>query len=172
MLNRLPVLLALLLGCIVARGADSVPSEESIRQLLTVTNVHKLLDNMIPQVDAMLQKGVTQALQGQTISPDAQKKIDQNHADVMAVLHEELVWSKMEPLYIRIYQKSLTQEEVNGMIALYQTPAGQAMINKMPIVVQNTMAEVQTLISPTMQRLQQSQAQLVAEIKTKAKPKS
>ncbi len=46
------------------------------------------------------------------------------------------------------------------------------MINKMPMVMQNTMAEMQTMMGPMMQRLQQSQAELVAEIKTKANPKS
>ena len=172
MLTRLLLLVVLLLSCTVARGADSVPTEESVRELLAVTNVRKLLDDMIPQIDAMMQKAVADSLQGQSISPEAQKLIDQSHANAMAVMREELAWSKLEPLYIRVYQKSLTQEEVSGMIALYRTPAGQAMINKMPTIMQNTMAEMQMMMGPMMQRLQQSQAQLIAEIKAKAKPKS
>jgi hypothetical protein len=46
------------------------------------------------------------------------------------------------------------------------------MINKMPLVMQNTMAEMQTMLAPMMQRLQQSQQQLVAQIKKQAEPKS
>lgn len=165
-------LLVLALSCAAARAADSVPSEESIRELLATTNVQKLLDDMIPQMDAMMQKGIAEALKGQSISPEAQKMIDQSHTNMMAVMREELAWSRLGPLYVRVYRKSLTQEEVTGMIALYKTPAGQAMINKMPMVMQNTMAEMQTMMGPMMQRLQQSQAALVAEIKTKANPKS
>jgi hypothetical protein len=169
MYKRVLVLLAI--TCLTARAADTVPTEASIQELLTVTNVHKLVDQMIPQLDAMMQKSITEALKGQAIPPEAQKMIEQSRANANAVMKEELTWSKLEPLYIRIYQKSLTQEEVTGMIALYKTPAGQAMINKMPIVMQNTMAEMQTMMAPMMQRLQQSQQQLLTEIKKKAESK-
>lgn len=172
MLKRLLVTTLLLLSCVVGCAAESVPTEASIHQLLEVTNVHKLLDDMIPQLDAMMQKAMAESLKGQTISPEAQKLIDQSHANAMEVMRDELSWSKLEPLYVRVYQKSLTQEEVTGMIALYQTPAGHAMINKMPAIMQNTMAEMQARMGPMMQRLQQSQAQVLAEIKAKAKPKS
>jgi hypothetical protein len=170
MYKRILVLLAI--TCLTARAADTLPTEASIQELLAVTNVHKLLDQMLPQMDAMMQRSTAEALRGQTISPEAQKMIDQSRANATAIMKEELSWSKLEPLYIRVYQKSLTQEEVTGMIALYKTPAGQAMINKMPIVMQNTMAEMQTMMAPIMQRIQQSQQQLVAQIKKKAEPKS
>jgi hypothetical protein len=131
-----------------------------------------MLDQMVPQMDAMMQGAMTEALKGQSISPDEQKMIDQSRASALASLREELAWNKLEPLYVRVYQKSFTQDEVTGMIAFYKTPAGQAMINKMPTVMQNTMAEMQAMMAPMMQRLQQSQQQLVAQIKKQAGPKN
>jgi hypothetical protein len=166
------ILLLLAVTCLAAQAAESVPTEAAIRELLTVTHAQKILDEMIPQVDAMMQKAMAEALKGQPVSPAAQKLIEQSRANAMAMMKEELAWSKLEPLYMRVYQKSLTQEEVTGMIELYKTPAGQAMINKMPIVLQNTMAEMQTMVAPVMQRLQKSQEQLVADIKKEIKPKS
>jgi uncharacterized protein len=165
------ILLLLVITSLTLRAADTVPSESSIKELLATTQVQKMLDQMLPQMDAMMQRAMAEALKGQTITPDAQKMIDQSRANALAVMKEELAWSKLEPLYIRVYQKSLTQEEVTGMVALYKTPAGQAMINKMPLVMQNTMAEMQTMMAPMMQRLQQSQQQLVAQIKQQAPPK-
>jgi hypothetical protein len=170
MYKRILVLLAV--GCLTARAADTVPTEASIRELLTVTQVQKMLTQMLPQLDAMMQKGITDALKGQQVPAATQKMIDESRANAMAVMKETLDWSKLEPLYIRVYQKSLTQEEVTGMVALYKTPAGQAMINKMPLVMQNTMAEMQTMMAPVMQRLQKSQEKLVADIKKEIKPKS
>ena len=166
------ILLLLAVTGLNAQAADSVPTEASVRELLVATHGQKMVDEIIPQMDAMMQKGLAEALKGQPISPAAQKMIDQSHANAMAMLKEELAWSKLEPLYMRVYQKSLTQEEVNGIIAIYKTPAGQAMITKMPIIMQNTMAELQTMMGPMMQRLQKSQEQLVADIKKEAKPKS
>jgi hypothetical protein len=166
------ILLCLTITCLAAQAADTVPTETSIRELLAATHVQKMLDQMIPEIDSMMQKSMAQAMSGETISPDAQKLIDESRTNAVAMMKENFSWNKMEPLYIRVYQKSLTQEEVDGMIALYQTPAGQAMINKMPIIMKNSMAEMQRMMGPMMQRLQESQQKLVAEIKAKAKPKS
>ena len=166
------ILFLLTVTCLIAQAADSVPTEASVRELLVATHGQKMVDEIIPQMDAMMQKGLAEALKGQTISPAAQKMIEQNRASTMAMMKEELAWSKLEPIYMRVYQKSLTQEEVNGIIAIYKTPAGQAMITKMPIIMQNTMAELQTTMAPMMQRVQKSQEQLVADIKKEAKPKS
>jgi uncharacterized protein len=165
------ILVLLAITCLRAQAADTVPSDASIRELLEVTNVPKTVDKMIPQFNAMMKNAISEALKGVSISPEAQKMIDQSEANATAAMKEELAWSKLEPLYLRIYQKSFTQEEVVGMTAVYKTPAGQAMINKMPLVIQNTMAELQTMMGPLMQRIQQSQQQLVADIKKKAESK-
>jgi uncharacterized protein len=165
------ILVLLAITCLTAQAADTAPSDASIRELLEVTNVHKLVDQMIPQIDEMMQKAMSEALKGLSIPPEAQKMIDQSRADANAAMKEQLTWSKLEPLYLRIYKKSFNQGEVTGMVALYKTPAGQAMINKMPLVMQNTMAEMQTMMAPVMQRIQQSQQQLVAQIKKQAESK-
>jgi len=159
------ILLFLTITCFAAQATETVPTEASIRELLAATHVQKVLDQMIPEIDSMMQKSMAQAVSSEPISPEAQKMIDQSRTNAVTM-------SKMEPMYIRVYQKSLTQEEVDGMVALYQTPAGQAMINKMPVIMKNSMAEMQRMMGPMMQRLQESQQKLVAEIKAKAKPKS
>ena len=166
MCKRILVLLAI--ACITVQAADTVPSDASIRELLEVTHAHKLVDQIIPQFDALMRQSMAEALKGQVIPPEAQKMIDQSLTDANASMKEVMTWEKLEPLYVRVYQKSLTQEEVTGMIAIYKTPTGQAMINKVPVVIQNTMTEMQTMMAPVIQRIQQSQQQMVAEIKKKA----
>src|ERR1700730_5494632 len=96
------ILLLLAVTCLAAKAPESVPTEASIRELLTVTHVQKMLDQMLPQVDAMMQKTTAEALKGQPVSPAEQKLIDQSRADAMAMLKEELAWSKLEPLYMRV----------------------------------------------------------------------
>lgn len=57
------------------------------------------------------------------------------------------------------------------MGGFYKTPAGRAMINKMPVVMQETMAEVQKVMAPMMQQLQRTQQELAAQIQAENKPK-
>ena len=95
--------------------------------------------------------------------------IDQSRNEMMAILRDELAWDKLEPMYIQIYQQSLTQEEVSGMVAFYKTPLGQAVIKKMPGVMQTTMSEMQKRMGPLLRRMQQKQRELMAQIQADKK---
>ena len=80
----------------------------------------------------------------------------------MALMKELLDWKKLEPIYVRIYQKTFTQQEIDGMIAFYKTSAGQAVISKMPAAMQNTMDEMQGLMAPVMEKMQRMQQEVAA----------
>jgi hypothetical protein len=116
------------------------------------------------QVDAMFTQTMAQLTQGQTITPKIQKEIDDGHAEMKALLKEMLDWTKLEAMYVRVYQRSFTQKEVDDMIAMYQTPAGQTLLNKVPLVMQNTMGEMQQIMQPIIERLRQKQQQIAADI--------
>jgi hypothetical protein len=51
------------------------------------------------------------------------------------------------------------------MIAFYKTPAGQAVIAKMPAAMQNTMDEMQQMMLPVMQKMQRMQQDVATEMK-------
>jgi hypothetical protein len=152
-------------------AASSQPSEASIKQLLEVAQARKLIDSVMAQMDNLMQQSIAQATRGQKIPPKVQKDIDARRAEMMTMMKELLDWSKLEPLYMRVYQKTFSQQEVDGMIAFYKTPAGQAVIGKMPAVMQNTIEEMQQMMGPVMQKMQKMQQDVVAEMKAESKNK-
>ena len=147
------------------------PTEASIKQLLEVAQAHKLIDSVMAQMENLMQQAIAQATRGQQVPAKVQKDIDQRRAELVVMMKELLDWKKLEPMYVRIYQKTFTQQEVDGMIAFYKTPAGQAVINKMPYAMQNTVDEMQGLMGPVMQKMQQMQQDVVAEMKAETKNK-
>jgi uncharacterized protein len=157
-----------------ARQADAAgnpPSEASVKQLLEVMQAHKMLDATQAQMSAFMKQMMEQATQGQKITPQIQKDIDRRQSEMMSAFKEILDWNKLEPMYVRVYQKSFTQPELDGMIGFYKTTAGQAVINKMPVVMQNTMSEMQQMMQPMIQRMRQQQQEVVAEIKAENEKK-
>ena len=72
----------------------------------------------------------------------------------------------MRPMFVQIYQESYTQEEVDGLVAFYQSPIGVAYIEKMPIVMQKSMTLVQTRMGPMMEKMQAALKQAMEEAKT------
>ena len=153
----------------VVLAADKPPSEASIKELLDVTQVRKLLDATMSQMDAFMQQAMQQVTQGQAITPELQKEIEKSRAEAMAMMKEILDWNRLEPMYVRVYQKSFTQQEIENLIAMYKTPAGQTLLTKMPVVMQNTMTEMQQLMQPMMQRIERMQQKIMAEIQAEKK---
>jgi len=146
--------------------ADTPPSEDSIKELLDVTQAHKMVDTMNSQMQSMLKNSMQAATQGQKVTPKVQKEIDDIQQEMASETKEVLNWSKLESMYIRVYEKSFTAQEIDGLIAFYKTPTGQALLTKMPIVLQNTMTEVQQMILPMVQRMQQKQQQIATELQS------
>jgi hypothetical protein len=172
-------ILSILLLCgSIALAADNPspapsppPSEASIKQLLEIAQSRKLVDSVMAQMDNLMQQSIAQATQGQKIPAKVQKDIDAGRAEMIAMMKELLDWNRLEPMYVRVYQKTFSQQEVDGMIAFYKTPAGQAVIGKMPKVMQNTIEEMQQMMGPVMQKMQKIQQDVVAEMKAESKKK-
>jgi hypothetical protein len=151
--------------------SPAAPTEASIKQLLEVSQSRKLVDSVIAQMNSLMLQAIAQATKGQQISPKIQKDIDQRRDETVSLMKELLDWKKLEPMYVRIYQKSFTQPEVDGIIAFYKTPAGQAVISKMPVVMQSSIDEMQQLMGPVMEKIQRTQQDIAAEIKAESKIK-
>ncbi len=151
--------------------ASNPASDESIRQLLEVAQARKLVDSVMKQMDTLMLQTIQEATRGQQIPPKVQKQIDKSQAEVVGLLKDVLDWKKLEPMYIRVYQKTFSQQEVDGMIAFYKTPSGQAVIGKMPTVMQNTMEEMQAMMGPVLQKVQKMQQDVIAAMKAETKNK-
>ena len=159
------ILLVLIIFCTSAYGADTRPSEKSVQELLRVTESHKLLDGTMVQFDNIMKSGMRQALKGQTITPKQQKQIDDMQNKMIAMFRQEMNWESLEPLFMRVYRDSFTQQEVDGMLAFYKSPSGQAVIKKMPLVMQNTMTEMQKRMGPFLQKLIKTEEETIEQMK-------
>lgn len=164
------LLLSLALVCSTAFAADTKPSDASIKELLTVSESQSVVEGIWGQVDGMMKGMLAQVGQGKALNATQQAAVDSFQAKYLALMREQISWAKLEPMYVRIYQDALSQEEVDGMIAFYKTPAGKAMIKKMPVLIQRIMTELPALMGPIMQKIQPMAQQLEADVKAADAP--
>ena len=158
-------LIILVLSCSATFGQSTVPSEASIKELLELTQQsRKVTDSVTAQINQLMNSAIEQVTKGEKLPPNAQNRVDQDKSEIAKMMHDILDYDKVLPMDVRIYQKSFTQAEVDGLVAFYKTPAGQALISKMPVVVENTFAEMRTMITPITQRIQQMQQSLIVEM--------
>ena len=157
-------------GVVAASGTmrSASPSEESLRQLMVAMQSPKLLDSIQSQVDASLEAGMRAGIGDAKMTPNQRKIVDDVRAKVSALLHEELSWERFEPLLIDAYRQTFSQREVDGMLAFYRSEAGQAVISKMPRVMEITMKRTQDMVASMNPRIQRIVAEMAEAIKADA----
>jgi uncharacterized protein len=148
-----------------AFAAEAPPSDTSIRELMTVTRVREQMKDASAQADAMMQASMEQALQGQQLTAEQRKALDEMRAQLRKIVEEALEWKELEALVTDIYKRSFNQREIDGMLAFYKTEAGKAVISKMPLITQNTMQAMQGRLAVMMPKIQQAQEEMLAKLK-------
>ncbi|MES2071495.1 MAG: DUF2059 domain-containing protein [Pseudomonadota bacterium] len=165
---------ALVLALSFSMGAQAAPpSTESIEKLLAVAQVGKMLETIRPQMNVMMKTMMDKAMQGTPVQAEEQKILDAFRDKAAAIVNEELSMAKLQPMYVEIYRANLSQEDIDGLIAFYQSPTGQVFLTKIPQIMQSVMSEMPKRMAPMAQKIEQAgkemQAQLAAR-KTKEAP--
>jgi uncharacterized protein len=149
---------------------DNGPAHEaSVRELLELTQPQKMMEGIIAQTDAMMRESMQKALGDENLTLEQQVLLDEMRGKILDLMKDQLKWEAFEPKIIAIYEDSLSEQEVQGMLAFYRTDAGKAVIAKMPLVVHNTMQMMQQMMTALMPKMQQIEQEYIAKLKaTKA----
>jgi len=126
-----------------AQTTDSSPPShrrlELAKEVMDATGMRK-------QFSGMFQNIVSQAMASATKNLPAAAKA---RADAF-VQAESDVMSKYAPQFIDMaqnaYAETYTEQELSDILAFYQTPSGQAMTAKAPLMMQNMMGGMMTLM--------------------------
>jgi uncharacterized protein len=155
-----------MLICGGAAAANNAPaSDASIREMLELTNSRQMLDSVKGQMTAMMNTTMQNATRSQTITPERQAVLDRMSAKISGVLADMLNWDDMLPMYLRTYRAAFTQDEIDGVIKFYKSPAGKAYVKKMPVVMQNVMKEMPEFIKPVQEKMAAIQKESIQELK-------
>jgi len=161
--------LAIFLLAPVMAWAAPPPSDASLKELMQLTELRKLVEAMPERVSSSMDvyaQHVLQALQGGKAATSRQRQaIDDMKKRMVALYANEISYDRMEPLWLPLYRETFSDEEVAGMIAFYKTPAGQSMIHKMPALMKNVMQMQQRVMSQLMPKIQEMSQDFAKEMK-------
>lgn len=162
-------LVALAIAMLAPSMAQAEPAKpETIEELLVVSKSQDLIESTYKNLDDNLRVNMDQALSQVSGDPEARRAYVESFSRKMGqIMREEMNWDTLKPMFMRIYGESFTQEELVGVLEFYKTPAGQAMINKMPLVMQKTMAEMQQHMGPMMQKMGAAAQEAIREAKAR-----
>lgn len=150
------MILALSLG--VAAQEDS--HRASVEKLLLVTNQDQLLEQVYPQIKQLVLGQVQQLDVPREQSPLIEEYFDK----IFNVMKEEMSWDKIKNDFIQLYMSVYTEAEINELIAFYESPIGQKTLEKMPLLMQESMAISQKYTMKIMPKIIEIAEEMAAEI--------
>ena len=157
------IVLALLLCLAAPLALAGKPTDAQVDRLLAATRARSLVEGMLAQIETTQKQSLDTAFAGQKVTPEQRAKADRAMTLLAQRIREGMAWEKLLPIYRRIYANSLDSADVDAMIAFYETPAGQRLIERMPTVMQQSMSEVQGLLMPILDEWQKDfQAEFAA----------
>ena len=129
------------------------PTAASIETLLEVTKAKALIEQMPAMVEPSMRAAMQVEVGEQQLSDEKKQAMEKFQKQFIEIMRDELSWERLKPMYLQLYAETLTQEEIDGQIAFYRTPAGAAVINKMPLLMMKSQALMTARIGPLIQRM-------------------
>ena len=162
-MNKLTILAASIVLSATAHAAP--PSRESVDALLAAMQADRLIESTLANVEQVMRQSMAGALRGQPMSAEQQRVLDAAPAKFTRVLKDELSWERMHPFYVQIYEESFTQEDIDGLLAFYRSPTGEAFVKKMPLAQQKSMALMQSRMGPMVEKMKAAMQEAIEEAK-------
>lgn len=146
--------LVLLLPLTIPAHADDASKRTKIMELLTVLKVDQvgkqIVDGANQQTEALGHREF-----GATETPEQQKKVSDLHQQVVTLISPAVDWKTLQPEFVAMYNTAYTEPEVDGILAFYKSPSGQALLNKGPQIGQQSSQIVQTHMASVQPQLRQ-----------------
>ena len=164
----------ILLVCFTSVAHASPLTEQTYRDLLEASKTKESLEQILISSDVEVTNIARSMMKGREFGAEGEVALEKMKKRSRTMLESQIGYEVMVAQFRPTYMDNLTEEEVVEIIKFYKTPAGIAIINKMPVIA----THVGKLIYSKMEAIRPEGAkiysdfaqELAAAIKDKDKP--
>jgi len=114
--------------------ADTASHNASAESFLMMAHADKLGTPVYMQVQQMFAQRFEQ-----TKAPaNKQATLETYQAKANAALDQAIGWPKLKPDMIKLYTSNFSEQELKDLVKFYQSPLGKKVLEKMPVVTQQS----------------------------------
>lgn len=150
----------------VGGSAKADSFHDAVEQLLLLTKQDQILEQTFEQMKPM----ILQQYRLMNIPEAKAQVINKYLGKILDVMKDEMSWDQIKEEYIQIYMAVYTEDEVRELIKFYQSPIGQKTVDKMPLLMQQSMLVSQNHLKNILPKIQEISKEMAAEINSNAKP--
>jgi hypothetical protein len=143
--------------------ADDASKASKIDELLRVMNTKATIDQMYDQLAKQMESASAAAAVQYHIPPDRQPEMAELSKRLAAILSDQMSWEKMKPVYEKIYADVFDESEIEGLLAFYNSPAGQSFVTRTPLILRKSTEAMQSRLPDLMSAIQKATQDFVQE---------
>lgn len=162
---RLPALCgALLLACTSIQAlADAASHAADTERFLRLARADKLVVPVYAQVQQMFAQRFTESA-----APDSQRALlERYQAKANAALDQAVGWEQIKPDMIELYTRNFDEQEMQDLLAFYQSPLGRKVLEKMPMLTAQSAQLTQSKLQAAVPQVNKLLADMTAELGSK-----
>jgi hypothetical protein len=166
-MKRTVLFLVLVFSVPLSAHADDASKRAKVQEMLQLIHMDQMMEQMMTALRQQVLAMTNQAM-GSKATPEQKAQLADFQQQMFDFVNTQVGWKALEPEYVELYTQTYTDEELDGIIAFYKTPAGASMIAKTPELTQKALAISQTKVGSLIPQLQK----MVQDFASKAgKPK-
>lgn len=167
----LPLAIAVLAALPVAH-ADDASRRAKAEQMLAVTKSDTQMQTQLSALEARINELAKQQSGVAPLNPEQTKLTTEYQQQIQSITKDEVGFDTLRPLIVQYYVDSFTEPELDGILAFYKTPAGQALLAKTPDLAMKSTTLVQNRIKEMQPKLATITQDYTAKLKAAATPAS
>ena len=134
---------------------------DTVEALLIASGADSALDAVYAQFDGMFANMAEQF----KIEESERASFNKHMQKVNLMLQEEMNWDTLKEPMIDVYMAHYTEQELQDMLAFYQSETGQSVVKKMPEVMAASMQVTQQLMKDVYPKIMQMSKAYSEELK-------
>jgi hypothetical protein len=147
--------------------ADEASRRAKAQEMVSLLHMDSLMKQLVDTIHQQATANVQQ-LAGKSLTPENQAKVEDFQNRMFALIDSQMSWKAMEPDILDLYARTFTDEELDGILAFYKSPAGVSMVEKLPGLT----AQATQLAQLRMAKLQPQLRQMILDFSHETAPKA
>lgn len=131
-MKRLAFLLCLLFCLPPSAHADDAAKRAKVTEMLNLLHIDRTMDQLMNIFEQQAIAASNAKMTGQGANADQKARVDAFQKQLFEFIESQISWKAMQSDYVDMYAQTFTEDEIDGILAFYKSPAGVAMIAKTP----------------------------------------
>ncbi len=144
----------------------------AIEEIFRLTKPESMMQGALDQYKMAFHQAATQGFTQEVRKFDDPTKyqgdFNRFQERIFALLAQRLNWQKVKPQFAQAYADTFSADELNGILAFYRSPAGQAYMSKLPTLMAKFNAIGQGQMAGAGPEINKMMVDFIADIKKRS----